>query len=40
VLDAPELVDDEDEDLFWAKAPGCSASIAAAMIATQTALLI
>jgi hypothetical protein len=40
-LAAPELVDDDDEDLFWAKAPpGCSASIATAMIATHPALLI
>jgi hypothetical protein len=39
---APEVLDDEDKDLFCAKAPllACRASIPAAMMATRTALLI
>jgi hypothetical protein len=39
---APEVLDDEDEDLFCAKAPllACRASIPAAMMATRTHLPI
>jgi hypothetical protein len=41
-LVAPELLDDEDEDLFCAKAapPACKASMPAAMIAMRITLLI